>query len=40
MLIEVKLSPEATKDGVEPESNEAAQLLERLPICWTLKCAD
>ncbi len=31
VLIEVKLSPEATKNGVEPESNEAAQLLERLP---------
>ena len=31
VLIEVKLSPEETKTGVEPESNEAAQLLERLP---------
>ena len=31
VLIEVKLSPEATKNGVEPESHEAAQLLERLP---------
>jgi pyridoxal phosphate enzyme (YggS family) len=31
VLIEVKLSPEATKNGVEPESNEAAKLLERLP---------
>ena len=31
MLIEVKLSPEATKTGLEPESEEAAQLLERLP---------
>jgi pyridoxal phosphate enzyme (YggS family) len=31
VLIEVKLSPEATKTGVEPESDEAAQLLERLP---------
>jgi PLP dependent protein len=31
VLIEVKLSPEATKNGVEPESVEAAQLLERLP---------
>ena len=31
VLIEVKLSPEATKNGVEPESDEAAQLLERLP---------
>ena len=31
VLIEVKLSPEATKNGVEPGSDEAAQLLERLP---------
>ena len=31
VLIEVKLSPEETKAGVEPESEEAAQLLERLP---------
>ena len=31
VLIEVKLSPEATKNGVDPESDEAAQLLERLP---------
>lgn len=31
VLIEVKLSPEETKAGVEPESAEAAQLLERLP---------
>jgi len=31
VLIEVKLSPEATKNGVEPESDEAAQLFERLP---------
>ena len=31
VLIEVKLSPETTKNGVEPESDEAAQLLERLP---------
>jgi hypothetical protein len=31
VLIEVKLSPEVAKAGVEPESNEAAQLLERLP---------
>jgi PLP dependent protein len=31
VLIEVKLSPEEAKVGVEPESNEAAQLLERLP---------
>jgi hypothetical protein len=31
VLIEVKLSPEATKTGLAPESAEVAQLLERLP---------
>ena len=31
VLIEVKLSPEATKAGLEPGSEEAARLLERLP---------
>jgi len=31
ILIEVKLSPEETKEGLEPESAEAAQLLEALP---------
>ncbi|HVC46139.1 MAG TPA: YggS family pyridoxal phosphate-dependent enzyme [Terracidiphilus sp.] len=31
VLVEVKLSPEETKEGMEPESVEAAQLLERLP---------
>jgi pyridoxal phosphate enzyme (YggS family) len=31
ILIEVKLSPEATKAGLDPESPEAASLLERLP---------
>ena len=31
ILIEVKLSPEETKEGLEPESPEAAQLLEALP---------
>jgi pyridoxal phosphate enzyme (YggS family) len=31
VLLEVKLSPEETKAGLEPESAEAAQLLERLP---------
>jgi hypothetical protein len=31
VLIEVKLSPEEAKAGTEPGSNEAAQLLERLP---------
>lgn len=31
VLIEVKLSTEETKAGLDPESDEAAQLLERLP---------
>jgi PLP dependent protein len=31
VLLEVKLSPEETKEGLDPESAEAAQLLERLP---------
>lgn len=31
VLIEVKLSPEETKSGMDPESAEAGQLLERLP---------
>jgi pyridoxal phosphate enzyme (YggS family) len=31
VLIEVKLSPEETKEGLEPESAEAALLMERLP---------
>ncbi|MGA9585801.1 MAG: YggS family pyridoxal phosphate-dependent enzyme [Terracidiphilus sp.] len=31
VLLEVKLSPEETKEGLEPESMEAAQLLEALP---------
>ncbi len=31
VLIEVKLSPEETKVGLEPESPEAAKLFERLP---------
>jgi pyridoxal phosphate enzyme (YggS family) len=31
VLIEVKLSPEVSKSGVEPDSTEAAELLERLP---------
>ena len=31
VLIEVKLSPEETKSGLDPESSESAQLLERLP---------
>ena len=31
VLIEVKLSPEETKAGLDPESDDAAGLLERLP---------
>jgi pyridoxal phosphate enzyme (YggS family) len=31
ILIEVKLSPEETKAGLDPESGEASALLERLP---------
>jgi hypothetical protein len=31
VLIEVRLSAEETKEGVDPESAEAAELLERLP---------
>ncbi|MGA3080714.1 MAG: YggS family pyridoxal phosphate-dependent enzyme [Terracidiphilus sp.] len=31
VLIEVKLSPEETKAGLDPDSAEATQLLERLP---------
>ncbi|HEX8812953.1 MAG TPA: YggS family pyridoxal phosphate-dependent enzyme [Terracidiphilus sp.] len=31
VLIEVKLSPEETKDGLDPQSAEAAHLLEVLP---------
>ena len=31
VLVEVKLSPEETKAGLDPESAEAAELLERLP---------
>jgi PLP dependent protein len=31
VLLEIKLSPEATKEGLDPESSETAQLLEHLP---------
>lgn len=31
VLLEIKLSPEETKEGLEPESEETAALLERLP---------
>jgi hypothetical protein len=36
VLIEVKVSAEETKAGVEPESDEAARLLERLPDLTSL----
>jgi pyridoxal phosphate enzyme (YggS family) len=31
ILLEVKLSPEKTKEGLEPDSAEAGELLERVP---------
>jgi len=37
ILIEIKLSPEETKAGVDPESTEAAQLLEALPSLASLE---
>jgi pyridoxal phosphate enzyme (YggS family) len=37
VLIEVKLSPEETKAGLEPDSAEAAQLLEALPSLANLE---
>jgi hypothetical protein len=38
VLIEVKLSAEATKTGVQPESDEAAQLLDALSGLGSLEC--
>ena len=37
VLIEVKLSPEETKAGLEPESQEADQLFEQLPDLQNLQ---
>jgi pyridoxal phosphate enzyme (YggS family) len=37
VLIEVKLSPEETKAGLDPNSDEAAQLLEALPSLANLE---
>lgn len=37
VLLEVKLSPEETKEGLEPESREAAELLEALPDLQSLE---
>jgi len=39
VLIEVKLSPEETKEGLDPESADAAQLLEALPDFHSLECS-
>jgi pyridoxal phosphate enzyme (YggS family) len=38
ILIEVKLSPEETKEGLDPESREAAELFEALPDLNALDC--
>ena len=38
VLLEVKLSPEEAKSGLDPNSTEAAQLLERLPDLHHLEC--
>ncbi len=38
ILLEVKLSPEETKEGLEPESAESSQLLEALPGFRALEC--
>lgn len=37
VLIEVKLSPEETKAGIDPESNDAAILLDALPHLTSLE---
>jgi PLP dependent protein len=37
VLIEVKLSPEETKSGIDPESDDAARLLEALPRLTSLE---
>jgi PLP dependent protein len=38
ILIEIKLSPEETKAGLEPESDELARLFEALPDLRSLHC--
>ena len=38
VLIEVKLSPEETKQGLDPQSTEAAELFEALPDLRSLDC--
>ena len=37
MLVEIKLSHEETKAGLAPDSDELAELLERLPSLGNLK---
>jgi pyridoxal phosphate enzyme (YggS family) len=37
VLLEVKLSPEPSKAGLKPDSAEAAELLERLPLLANLE---
>jgi pyridoxal phosphate enzyme (YggS family) len=37
VLLEIKLSPEESKTGLEPDSSEVAELLERLPDFSNLK---
>ncbi|HLI03649.1 MAG TPA: YggS family pyridoxal phosphate-dependent enzyme [Terracidiphilus sp.] len=37
VLLEIKLSPEETKSGLDPESAQMAQLLERLPDLASLQ---
>lgn len=37
VLIEVKLSPEETKNGIDPESDDAVKLLEALPHLTSLE---
>ena len=38
ILVEVKLSPEETKEGLDPESREAAELFEALPDLSSIEC--
>ena len=37
-LLEVKLSTEEAKEGLEPESRDAAELLEAIPDLHALEC--
>jgi pyridoxal phosphate enzyme (YggS family) len=38
ILVEVKLSPEETKEGLDPESRESAELFEALSDIHSLEC--